>query len=733
MLLEKLDKVDDIKKLVADIQGDSTHEQLSGKIVFTQLEDRVRITADLINLPPDQFLGFHIHEGSECSGDDKDEFKDVKNHFDKGNNEHPDHLGDLPPIYSGNGEVHQEIETNRFDLGDILGKTIIIHSQRDDFTSQPSGDAGDKIACGEIRKVRLIKEDLRVWGQEDIDDQNALSSIAKELKKLYDKNNITYDSIDFDIFDYGMNIIVRNVPEDDKDMSIDIIELDLGYSVEESGDDLIIDVSQQYEDENGDIRTRVSREYLDEKLNNSEKMIQALYTIPEQEALIKKAHTASNDKKETMIKIFADNSFDEDDVNDFKQLLEDGDSEFYFSLDTLIRDMIIDAIAEVLGEIDPKEDEGLTENYIDKYVITYEKNGRQFFWNGVLNIEDAELYTKSEAENKLAKVVEETKAQITYYENKTAQYKDDSPSLYVDFIDEYKEFIDTAKVKKVNVSVNLSEKKSNDSNESCIKKLDAGDVEKGVKFFNSTTQSISEDITKDKLTKEYIEEILKDYPNSIYLEETDEINSSNAHEIADIAEKLGLDRDDYSHDITGYHIDIDNLRDAVKEDFKSDMDKLDNKEINISDALINIDMEDPDTLGYLSSIYDMVKYDLTDNEKLDLVNAINDHDLDKIGSLLTNKQRQIDRNYNAIELETIEKPDDIIIEDLEEVETNVEDIKKEFARTPQEKENFDRLSRDDKDFLAFIKDMKDFSSDLDLDKDMNDRLSNILSKIKENI
>lgn len=569
--------------------------------------------------------------------------------------------------------------------------------------------------------MRFIEEDFRVWSQEDIDNQNALSSIAKELKKLYDENDVTYDSIDFDIFDYDMNIIVRNVPEDDKDMSIDIIESDLGYPVEEKGDDLIIDVSQQYEDENGDINTRVSREYLDECL---------------------------------------------------------------------------------------------TENYIDKYVITYEKNGRRFFWNGVLNIEDAELYTKSEAENKLAKIVEETKAAIADYNDKIAQDKDNSHSLYSDFIDEYKELMDTAKIKKVNVSVDLSEsgKKASfaiptdkmdestskkdityyikkikkqvrdeleygeasfdlddkeefkkitiedfpelagddkvidtlwdtyldevqnyslDESKTCIKS-NAGDVQKGVEFFNSTTQSISEDITKDKLTKEYIEEILKDYPNSIYLEETDEINSSNAHEIADIAERLGLDRDDYSYDITGYYIDIDNLRDAVKEDFKSDMDKLDSREINIGDALINIDMEDPDTLGYLSSIYDMVKYDLTDNEKLDLVNAINDHDLDKIESLLTNKQRQIDRNYTAIELETIEKPDDIIIEDLEEVETNVEDIKKEFARTPQEKENFDRLSADDKDFLAFIKDMKDFSSDLDLDKDMNDRLSNILSKIKEN-
>ena len=41
--------------------------------------------------------------------------------------------------------------TNRFRVEEILGKTVIIHDSPDDFTSQPAGNAGKKIACGMIR------------------------------------------------------------------------------------------------------------------------------------------------------------------------------------------------------------------------------------------------------------------------------------------------------------------------------------------------------------------------------------------------------------------------------------------------------------------------------------------------------------------------------------------------------------------------------------------------------
>ena len=143
------------KKAIANIKGDLAHEQLEGEVTFEQIGEEVRVTVDLINLPPSQFLGFHIHKGSECSGDG---FKNVGNHYNPSRASHPEHKGDLPSIYSSNGQIHTEFESDKFTVDEIIGKTIIIHSQRDDFTSQPSGDAGDKIACGEILQYNKNKE-----------------------------------------------------------------------------------------------------------------------------------------------------------------------------------------------------------------------------------------------------------------------------------------------------------------------------------------------------------------------------------------------------------------------------------------------------------------------------------------------------------------------------------------------------------------------------------------------
>jgi len=46
------------------------------------------------------------------------------------------------------------VKTDRFSVDEIIGRTVVIHSDPDDFLSQPAGNAGKKIACGEIRKWR---------------------------------------------------------------------------------------------------------------------------------------------------------------------------------------------------------------------------------------------------------------------------------------------------------------------------------------------------------------------------------------------------------------------------------------------------------------------------------------------------------------------------------------------------------------------------------------------------
>ena len=137
----------------ADIKGSDKYPNIKGIILFNEKENGVLITARIYNLPngphKGRFFAFHIHEGNSCTGID---FEDSKKHFNPSNLNHPYHLGDLPPLIECNGYAYMQVLVNKFKIEDIIGKTIIIHDGTDDFKTQPSGDAGLKIACGVIKK-----------------------------------------------------------------------------------------------------------------------------------------------------------------------------------------------------------------------------------------------------------------------------------------------------------------------------------------------------------------------------------------------------------------------------------------------------------------------------------------------------------------------------------------------------------------------------------------------------
>lgn len=88
--------------------------------------------------------------GTSCTGNQEDEFADAKTHFNPTQCPHPLHSGDLPPLLENNGYAYMSVLVNKFRLSDIIGKVIIIHDMPDDFTTQPSGNSGTKIACGKI-------------------------------------------------------------------------------------------------------------------------------------------------------------------------------------------------------------------------------------------------------------------------------------------------------------------------------------------------------------------------------------------------------------------------------------------------------------------------------------------------------------------------------------------------------------------------------------------------------
>ena len=90
--------------------------------------------------------------GSSCTGNREDEFTNTKMHYNPNNCPHPYHVGDLPPLIENNGYAYMSVLLNKFRIKDIIGRTLIIHDMPDDFTSQPSGNAGKKIACGRIDK-----------------------------------------------------------------------------------------------------------------------------------------------------------------------------------------------------------------------------------------------------------------------------------------------------------------------------------------------------------------------------------------------------------------------------------------------------------------------------------------------------------------------------------------------------------------------------------------------------
>ena len=135
---------------VAQIRGNQTAPNLRGTAVFHQKPRGVLAEIQVEGLPRDNaFFALHIHEGNSCRGED---FADTGLHYNPDGAAHPYHAGDLPPLLSCDGNAYMTVFTNRFSVREILGKTLVIHSHPDDFHTQPAGNAGEKIACGVIKK-----------------------------------------------------------------------------------------------------------------------------------------------------------------------------------------------------------------------------------------------------------------------------------------------------------------------------------------------------------------------------------------------------------------------------------------------------------------------------------------------------------------------------------------------------------------------------------------------------
>ena len=158
-----VEKLNGMPEAAAQMEGAPEYPEIQGMVYLFEVYGGTVVMAEIYGLPDHEeqnegkFFAFHIHEGNECAGNAQDAFADAGMHYNPKHTEHPDHAGDLPPLLSVNGAAWSAVYTGRFYPDDVIGKTVIIHSMPDDFHTQPSGDSGEKIACGVIRGISELQ------------------------------------------------------------------------------------------------------------------------------------------------------------------------------------------------------------------------------------------------------------------------------------------------------------------------------------------------------------------------------------------------------------------------------------------------------------------------------------------------------------------------------------------------------------------------------------------------
>ncbi|MBQ8615716.1 MAG: superoxide dismutase family protein [Clostridia bacterium] len=146
-------------KAMAKVRGSAMYPNIEGDVWFYQTNFGVMVVADISGLPNatgncnSPIFAFHIHAGANCTGNSQEPFLNAGTHYNPNNCPHPYHAGDLPPLFSANGNAFLAVLTNRFKIDEIIGKTVIIHDKVDDFVTQPAGNSGNKIACGQIISI----------------------------------------------------------------------------------------------------------------------------------------------------------------------------------------------------------------------------------------------------------------------------------------------------------------------------------------------------------------------------------------------------------------------------------------------------------------------------------------------------------------------------------------------------------------------------------------------------
>jgi superoxide dismutase, Cu-Zn family len=131
---------------------------VTGSMRLSEHHGTVRLKGTVRGLDPNSEHGFHIHEKGDCSAADA---SSAGGHFNPGASAHGaygaavHHAGDLPSLKAdGQGVATIDTAVSGVTLAagptGIKGRSLVVHGKADDFTTQPSGNSGPRVACGVI-------------------------------------------------------------------------------------------------------------------------------------------------------------------------------------------------------------------------------------------------------------------------------------------------------------------------------------------------------------------------------------------------------------------------------------------------------------------------------------------------------------------------------------------------------------------------------------------------------
>jgi Cu-Zn family superoxide dismutase len=132
--------------------------ETAGTIEFRQQGNKLQVVANVTGLAPNQEHGFHVHETGDCSSGDG---MSTGGHFNPDGKPHgpqnaPHHAGDMPSLKAdanGNAKATFVLDDVTVAPGpkSVVGRGLIVHKDPDDYKTQPTGNAGARIACAVIR------------------------------------------------------------------------------------------------------------------------------------------------------------------------------------------------------------------------------------------------------------------------------------------------------------------------------------------------------------------------------------------------------------------------------------------------------------------------------------------------------------------------------------------------------------------------------------------------------